>query len=96
MSRWCSAEIELRVITLSMKIESMMANDLTKGEHVDGEEETFTHSSPFMVTMCVLLVRYFRLLLRKGTLKISLKLLRAPVAAVKLLPGRGPGTWGQC
>ena len=39
MCGWCGADIELSVIGVAMEIESMMANDLTKGEHVDGEED---------------------------------------------------------
>lgn len=39
MNRWCSAAIEMSVITMVIKIKSLMANDLTKGGYVDGEEE---------------------------------------------------------
>ena len=39
LCRWCGTEIELSVVSVAVEMKSMMANDLTKGEHVDGEED---------------------------------------------------------
>ncbi|XP_033977990.1 agmatinase, mitochondrial-like [Trematomus bernacchii] len=34
---WSSAEIDLGIISVAVEVESMMADDLTEGEHVNGE-----------------------------------------------------------
>lgn len=53
LSGWFGAEIELCVVSVGVETETVLADDLTKGEHVDDEEEA---EFP-MVTDCFLFER---------------------------------------